>query len=61
MTAGSIGGVRHTSPAMPLSRAAWLVTVAVCVIASLLLLLSGYLGYAGVLLAVGLSAAINLT
>jgi hypothetical protein len=46
---------------MPLSRAAWLVTVAVCVIASLLLLLSGYLGYAGVLLAVGLSAAINLT
>ena len=46
---------------MPVLRIAWLVTVAVCVLASLLLLLSGYLGYAGVLLAVGLAAAINLT
>ena len=46
---------------MPLSRAAWLVTVAACVLASVLLLLSGYLGYAGVLLAVGLAAAINLS
>ena len=45
---------------MPLSRIAWLTTVAACVVASLLLLLSGYLGYAGVLLAVGLSAGINL-
>jgi hypothetical protein len=46
---------------MPLSRAAWLITVAICLVAALLLLLSGYLGYAGVLLAVGLAAAINLT
>ena len=46
---------------MPLSRVAWLVTVAACLLAALLLLLSGYLGYAGVLLAVGLAAAINLT
>lgn len=45
---------------MPLSRIAWVVTVATCAVASLLLLLSGYLGYAGVLLAVGLSALINL-
>jgi hypothetical protein len=46
---------------MPLSRVAWLVTVAVCLLAALLLLLSGYLGYAGVLLSVGLAAAINLS
>lgn len=45
---------------MPLSRIAWLVTTGVCLVASLILLLSGYLGYAGVVLAVALSAAINL-
>ena len=45
---------------MPLPRIAWLVTVAICVIASAILLLSGYVGYAGVVLAVALAAAINL-
>jgi hypothetical protein len=45
---------------MPLSRIAWLVTAGLCLVASLILLLSGYLGYAGVVLAVALSAAINL-
>ena len=45
---------------MPLSRIAWLVTVVICVVASLILLLSGYDGYAGVVFAVALSAAINL-
>ena len=45
---------------MPLSRIAWLVTVAICVIASCILLLSDYYGYAGVVLAVALAAAINL-
>ena len=45
---------------MPLSRIAWLVTVVICVVASLILLLSGYYGYAGVVFAVALSAAINL-
>ncbi|MEA2420229.1 MAG: hypothetical protein QOE60_2435 [Thermoleophilaceae bacterium] len=45
---------------MPLSRISWLVTVAVCLIAALLLLLNGYSGYAGILLAVGVSAAVNL-
>ena len=45
---------------MPLSRIAWLVTVGVCLIAALVLLLSGYDGYAGVVLAVGVAAAINL-
>ena len=45
---------------MPLSRIAWLVTVAVCLITSLILLLSGYYGYAGVVFAVALAAGINL-
>ena len=45
---------------MPLSRISWLVTVAICLIAALLLLLNGYVGYFGVLLAVGAAAAVNL-
>ncbi len=45
---------------MPLSRLPWVVTVAICLIAALLLLLNGYLGYFGVLLAVGAAAAVNL-
>jgi hypothetical protein len=45
---------------MQLSRIAWLVTVGVCLVAALILLLSGYDGYAGVSLAVALAAAINL-
>jgi hypothetical protein len=46
--------------AVPLQRIAWLTTVGICLIISLILLISGYLGYAGVLLAIALSAAINL-
>lgn len=45
---------------MPLSRIAWLVTVAACLIAFVLLLVSGYQGYAFITLAVALSAGINL-
>ena len=45
---------------MPLARISWLATVGICLIAALLLLLNGYYGYAGVLLAVGASAAVNL-
>jgi len=45
---------------VPLDRLAWLVTVAVCLVTCVLLLLSGYLGYAGVVLAIAGSAAINL-
>ncbi len=45
---------------MPLQRISWLVTVAICLIAALLLLLEGYSGYFGVLLAVGAAAAVNL-
>ncbi len=54
-------GVRENTRAMPpLSRVAWLVTVGVCVVTALILLLSGYTGYAGVTLAVGIAALINL-
>jgi hypothetical protein len=47
-------------PSMPLSRIAWLVTVAACLVAAVLLLFASYQGYAGVAVAVGASAAINL-
>ncbi len=46
--------------AMTFERVAWSVTVLVALITALLLLLSGYNGYAGLGLAVGISAAINL-
>ena len=45
---------------MDLSRLAWLVTVGVCLITALILLLSGYDGYAVVTLAVAVAAGINL-
>ena len=45
---------------MPLSRISWVVTVGICLVAAVLLLLEGYLGYSGVLLAVGAAAAVNL-
>jgi hypothetical protein len=43
-----------------LARVAWLVTVLVCLVTVLILVLQGYLGYAGVTLAVAIAAAINL-
>jgi hypothetical protein len=45
---------------MAIARMTWLVTVAVALITALLLLLSGYDGYAGLGVAVAVSAAINL-
>jgi hypothetical protein len=45
---------------MELQRIAWLVTVACCALGAVILLLSGYQGYAALSGAVGLSAAINL-
>lgn len=45
---------------MPLSRIAWIVTVLIALLTAALLLLAGYTGYAGLSLAVGVSAAINL-
>ena len=50
----------ENSRPVPLSRIAWLVTAVICVVASVILLLSGYDGYAGVVFAVALAAAINL-
>lgn len=43
-----------------LARLSWIVTVGICLIAALILLISGYDGYAGVTLAVAIAAAINL-
>lgn len=45
---------------MPLTRIAWIVTVVGCLLGAIVLLLSGYQGYAAVIGAVGASAAINL-
>ena len=45
---------------MELSRVAWIVTVLIALATALLLLLSGYTGYAALSVAVGGSAAINL-
>jgi MprA protease rhombosortase-interaction domain-containing protein len=45
---------------MAIDRIAWLATVAVALITALLLLISGYTGYAGLGLAVAIAAAINL-
>jgi hypothetical protein len=46
--------------AMSVTRIAWLVTVLVALLTTLLLLLGGYNGYAGLGLAVAIAAAINL-
>jgi hypothetical protein len=45
---------------VPLSKIAWLVTVGICLLASVLLLLNDYSGYSAVLLAVAAAAAVNL-
>jgi hypothetical protein len=37
-----------------------MVTVGLCIVAAILLLVSGYSGYAAVLVAIGLAAAVNL-
>jgi hypothetical protein len=47
-------------PTMAITRIAWIVTVLVALVTALLLLLGGYTGYAGLGLAVAISAAINL-
>jgi hypothetical protein len=60
--AGVIAGVIRAwdDTGVRVSRIPWLVTVLICAVAALLLLVSGYQGYAAVVLAVGASAAINL-
>jgi hypothetical protein len=47
--------------AVDLARLSWLVTVGACLIAVLVLVLEGYIGYAGVTFAVAVAAATNLT
>lgn len=46
---------------MDLARVSWITTVLVALLTAILLLLSGYTGYAALSIAVGISAAINLT
>ena len=53
------GRVRQNAR-MSITRIAWLATVLVALLTALLLLLSGYTGYAGLGVAVAISAAINL-
>jgi hypothetical protein len=43
-----------------LARISWIVTVGICLVTALILLISGYDGYAGVTVAVAIAAAINL-
>lgn len=45
---------------MDLARIGWLTTVVACAIAVIILVIQGYYGYAGVTLAVAVSAGINL-
>ena len=45
---------------MRLPQISWIVTVAICLIAAILLLINGYVGYFGVLLAVAAAAAVNI-
>lgn len=45
---------------MPLSRVAWLITVAIAVVTGVILLVDGYTGYGVLSFVVGLAAAINL-
>jgi hypothetical protein len=45
---------------LAINRIAWIATVLVALLTAVLLLVSGYTGYAGLGLAVAISAAINL-
>ena len=50
-----------TIAAVSAPKIAWLTTVVLCLIAAVLLLVNGYTGYFGVVLAVGAAAAVNLS
>jgi hypothetical protein len=54
-------GAESENTVVDLARIGWLATVVACLIAVVILVLQGYYGYAGVTLAVAISAAINLT
>jgi hypothetical protein len=53
-------GLDRENRDVQLERIAWLVTVGACLIAVLVLVLQGYLGYAAVTFAVAVAAALNL-
>ncbi len=57
---GTNDGRAGQNRAVDLARTAWLTTVLLCLLAGFILLLQSYYGYAGVCLAVAISAAINL-
>jgi hypothetical protein len=50
-----------TIAAVSAAKIAWLTTVVLCLVAAVLLLVNGYTGYFGVVIAVGAAAAVNLT
>jgi hypothetical protein len=58
--ASSGSAIWRQNSGVPLSRIAWIATVVICVVAAVLVLVNGYVGYFFVLLAVAASAAINL-
>ena len=53
-------GRSSTIIGVTLARISWMITVAVLVAGAIIVLLSGYQGYAAVVLAVAAAAAINL-
>jgi hypothetical protein len=53
-------GQEEYAGVVSLSRLAWLTTVLVALLTAVLVLLSGYTGYAALSVAVAVSAAINL-
>ena len=59
---GREGWIRHRghNTGVTLGQISWALTVAACVIAAILVLISGYVGYFAVLLAIAAAAAINL-
>jgi hypothetical protein len=59
LTACADGRIGNNAP-MAIARFAWIVTVLIALVTALLLLLSGYTGYAALGVAVAISAAINL-
>jgi multidrug efflux pump subunit AcrB len=50
-----------TIAAVSAPKIAWLTTVLLCLVVALLLIVNGYTGYFGVVLAVALAAAVNLS
>ena len=56
----AVGSDPQNVSAMPLPRAAWLVTVAVALVTALVVFLNGYTGYGVLSLVVGVAAAINV-